>query len=60
MKDSNVIGPPTMLFFDRKGAELPSIRMVGEISARSLIDASTQTQQAFVKTAIDNIAGARQ
>ncbi|WP_312358418.1 protein-disulfide reductase DsbD [Agrobacterium sp.] len=60
MKDSNVIGPPTMLFFDRKGAELPSIRMVGEISARSLIDAAAQTQQALAKPAIDNTAGARQ
>ncbi|NTE54467.1 protein-disulfide reductase DsbD [Agrobacterium tumefaciens] len=60
MKDSNVIGPPTMLFFDRKGTELPSIRMVGEISARSLIDAAAQTQQALAKPAIDNTAGARQ
>lgn len=60
MKDSNVIGPPTMLFFDRKGAELPSIRMVGEISARSLIDTAAQTQQALAKPAIDNTAGARQ
>ncbi|PYG61167.1 protein-disulfide reductase DsbD [Rhizobium sp. UGM030330-04] len=60
MKDSNVIGPPTMLFFDRKGTELPSIRMVGEISVRSLIDAAAQTQQALAKPAIDNTAGARQ
>lgn len=60
MKDSNVIGPPTMLFFDRKGAELPSIRMVGEISARSLIDAAAQTQQTLAKPAVDNTAGARQ
>lgn len=60
MKDSNVIGPPTMLFFDRKGTELPSIRMVGEISARSLIDAAAQTQQTLAKPAIDNTAGARQ
>jgi thiol:disulfide interchange protein DsbD len=60
MKDSNVIGPPTMLFFDKKGTELPSIRMVGEISARSLIDAAAQTHQALAKPAIDNTAGARQ
>ena len=60
MKDNNVIGPPTMLFFDRSGTELSSARMVGEISVRSVIDAARQTQQASVKPAITNISGIRQ
>lgn len=60
MKDKNVVGPPTMLFFDKSGAELSSARMVGEISVRSVIDAVTQTQQASVKPAITNISGIRQ
>ncbi|QCM11004.1 protein-disulfide reductase DsbD [Agrobacterium tumefaciens] len=60
MKDKNVVGPPTMLFFDRSGAELSSARMVGEISVRSVIDAVTQTQQALMKPAITNTSGTLQ
>ena len=60
MKDNNVVGPPTMLFFDRSGAELSSARMVGEISVRSVIDAVTQTQQALMKPAITNTSGTLQ
>lgn len=60
MKDNNVVGPPTMLFFDKSGAELSSARMVGEISVRSVIDAVTQTQQALMKPAITNTSGTLQ
>lgn len=60
MKDKNVVGPPTMLFFDSSGAELSSARMVGEISVRSVIDAVTQTQQALMKPAITNTSGTLQ
>ncbi|OOG76357.1 hypothetical protein B0E45_01125 [Sinorhizobium sp. A49] len=35
-----VVGPPTMIFFDRKRQETPGTRLVGEISAASLANAA--------------------
>lgn len=37
LKHFNVIAPPTMLFFDRQGAEVDDRRVVGELSARELL-----------------------
>lgn len=38
LKKYNVIAPPTILFFDAKGKEMDSQRIVGEISAQEFLD----------------------
>lgn len=37
LKQLNVFGPPTMLFFDTSGQELSQYRLVGDVSANALI-----------------------
>lgn len=38
MKHFNVIAPPTVLFFDEKGTEVDSRRIVGELDAKEFIE----------------------
>lgn len=41
----NVIAPPTMLFFNAKGQEIPNSRLVGEISRRDFLKHLKQIQR---------------
>ncbi|WP_077966193.1 protein-disulfide reductase DsbD [Ensifer adhaerens] len=41
MRSLAVVGPPTMIFFDRSTDEAPGTRLVGEITPASLADAAT-------------------
>ncbi len=40
MRSLAVVGPPTMILFDRERQEIPGTRLVGEITAASLADAA--------------------
>jgi len=40
MRDIHVIGPPTMIFFNKNASEIPATRLVGEISTQSLLASS--------------------
>lgn len=45
MRDIHVIGPPTMIFFDKSANEIPATRLVGEISTQSLLASSRGGEQ---------------
>ncbi len=38
LKRFNVVGPPTLIFFNEKGQELTSTRIVGEVSAKEFLN----------------------
>ncbi len=46
MRSLAVVGPPTMIFFDREKRETPGTRLVGEITPASLADAARLVKDA--------------
>lgn len=42
MRDLNVVGPPTMLFFDASGKERLGTRLVGDVTAKTIIGSAAQ------------------
>ncbi|MEX6507183.1 protein-disulfide reductase DsbD [Jiella sp. M17.18] len=46
MRNLGVAGPPTMLFIDRNGHEVPGSRLIGEISPRQFVKAADRAAQA--------------
>jgi thiol:disulfide interchange protein DsbD len=44
MKDHRVFGPPTILFYDRRGAELSNLRSSGAVNLPQFEEKLRQTQ----------------
>ncbi|MFC7397644.1 protein-disulfide reductase DsbD [Chelatococcus sp. GCM10030263] len=42
LHDLGVVGPPTMIFFDAASSEVPATRLVGDITAESLVASAQQ------------------
>jgi thiol:disulfide interchange protein DsbD len=42
LQDLGVVGPPTMIFFDVSSSEVPATRLVGDITAASLLASAQQ------------------
>lgn len=42
MRDLNVVGPPTMLFFDASGKERAGTRIVGDVTAKTIIKSAAR------------------
>lgn len=59
MKAFQVIAPPTMLFFDTAGNEIPDTRIVGEASAQTLLESIEKTKKTLVTQAILNESSMR-
>lgn len=45
MKELQVVGPPTMLFLSKDHRELPSTRLVGEISSEAIVASAGATRE---------------